>query len=390
MDVHEYQAAEVLARHGIPINAGAIATTPAEAERIATELGRPVAVKAQVHIGGRGKAGGIKLAQSPSAAREAAQAILGMDIRGHTVSKVLVVPGVEIAHEYYLGVVLDRPRRQVAIMASAEGGVEIEEVARTKPEQIARALVDPMLGLHPYQARALGFALGIPADKIGGFAKIVQQLYRAYIEEDATLAEINPLILTKASDWLALDSKMSFDDSALARHPEIEALRDPAEENATELDARRSGISFVKLDGDIGCIVNGAGLAMATMDAVKLSGGEPANFLDVGGGADANQVAKAFSLVTADPNVRAILINIFGGITRGDIVANGIQEAKSRVNLQVPVVIRLAGTNADEGRRLLAEAGFTAVDTMDEAAAQVVAAAKSQSQAGAKTSGERA
>jgi succinyl-CoA synthetase beta subunit len=282
---------------------------------------------------------------------------------------------VEIAQEFYLGVVLDRPRRQNVVMASAEGGVEIEEVARERPERIVRELADPFLGLQPWQGRELGFRLGLPADKIAGFAAIAGRLYDAYVQEDASLAEINPLILTKGGEWLALDSKMSFDDNALFRHPALEAMRDEAEENATELDARRSGISFVKLDGDIGCIVNGAGLAMATMDAVKLHGGEPANFLDVGGGASARQVAKAFELVTADPNVRAILINIFGGITRGDVVAQGITEALGHVHVAVPIVVRLAGTNAAEGQRLLAEAGLTAVATMDEAAAAAVRAA---------------
>ena len=376
MNVHEYQAAEVLAAHGIPVNAGQVATTPDEAERIARDLGSGVvAIKAQVHTGGRGKAGGIKLARSPQEARDAAAAILGMDIRGHTVRKVLVVPGADIAQEFYLGVVLDRPNRRTLVMASGEGGIDIEEVARERPERIHRQLADPVLGLHAYQARQLGFALGLPADKVNGFAAIAQRLYATYAAEDASLAEINPLVLTGAGDWLALDAKMSFDDNALFRHPSIEALRDPDEENATELEARRGGISFVKLDGDIGCIVNGAGLAMATMDAVKLHGGEPANFLDVGGGASADQVARAFGLVTADPAVRAILINIFGGITRGDVVAQGIRDALGRVNVAVPIVVRLSGTNAEEGRRLLAEAGLTAVDTMDEAAAQVVRSA---------------
>ena len=376
MNVHEYQAAEILARHGIPVNAGRVATRPEEAAAVAAEMGGLVAIKAQVHSGGRGKAGGIKLARSPEEARGAAEAILGLNIRGHTVRKVLVVPGVEIAQEFYLGVVLDRPRRRNVLMASAEGGVDIEEVARERPERIVRELADPLLGLRPYQARAVGFRLGIAADKVSGFAAIAQTLHDAYVAEDATLAEINPLILTGGGQWLALDSKMSFDDNALFRHPHLEALRDPDEENATELEARAAGISFVKLDGTIGCIVNGAGLAMATMDAVKLHGGEPANFLDVGGGASAEQVAKAFGLVTADPNVRAILINIFGGITRGDVVAQGITEALARVAVEVPIVVRLSGTNAEEGRRLLAEAGMTAVDTMDEAAGQVVQAAQ--------------
>ena len=375
MDIHEYQAAEILARYGVPVNPGRVATNPRDAEAVAHDFGGTVAVKAQVHIGGRGKAGGIKLAHSPAEAASAAHAILGMDIRGHTVGKVLVAKGANIAREFYLGVVLDRPRRRTVVMASAEGGVDIEEVARERPHRIARASVDPFLSLHAYQARQLGFALGLPADKVGGFAAIAQSLVRAYTGSDATLAEINPLILTGDGAWLALDSKMSFDDNALFRHPDHDALRDLAEENATELEARRAGISFVKLDGTIGCIVNGAGLAMATMDAVKLHGGEPANFLDVGGGASADQVAKAFRLVTADPNVMAILINIFGGITRGDVVAQGIREALSQVPVSAPIVVRLAGTNAEEGQRLLAEAGMTAVATMDEAAAAVVAAA---------------
>ncbi len=375
MDIHEYQAAEILARHGIPVNGGTVATTPAAVEAAAREVGKLVAIKAQVHSGGRGKAGGIRLARTPEEARTAAQAILGLDIQGHIVSKVLVVPGVEIVKEFYLGVVLDRDAREILIMASAEGGVEIEEVAQTSPEKIVRLHADPDRGVQPFQFRQMAFDLGIPADKVAGFAAIAGNLYRAFLSEDATLAEINPLIITGGGNWLALDSKMSFDDNALFRLRGIEDLRDMAEENEIELEARRSGISFVKLDGTIGCIVNGAGLAMATMDAVKMHGGDPANFLDVGGGASAEQVATAFGLVTADPNVRAILINIFGGITRGDVVAQGIREALGRVDVTVPIVVRLSGTNAEEGRALLAEAGLTAVDTMDAAAAQVVQAA---------------
>ena len=375
MNIHEYQAAEILHRHGVPVNPGKVASTPKEAADIAAEFGTVVAVKAQVHTGGRGKAGGIKLAKSPEEAESAAGAILGMDIRGHTVNKVLVAKGASIAAEYYLGVILDRDNRQILIMASAEGGVDIEEVARNTPEKIVKLNADPCLGFHPYQARQLAFELGIAPDKVNGFAAIAQNLYKAYVAEDATLAEINPLILTGDGAWMALDSKMSFDDNALFRHADHEDLRDMAEENATELEARRSGISFVKLDGTIGCIVNGAGLAMATMDAVKLHGGEPANFLDVGGGASASQVAKAFGLVTADPNVQAILINIFGGITRGDVVAQGIREALTHIDVKVPIVVRLSGTNAEEGRAILAEAGLTAVTSMDEAAAAVVRAA---------------
>jgi succinyl-CoA synthetase beta subunit len=375
MNLHEYQAAEILAAHGIPVNRGQVATTPSEAGAIAQAAGGAVVVKAQVHTGGRGKAGGVKLARTPREAEEAAAAILGLDIRGHVVRKVLVAPAVDIAQEFYLGVTLDRARRRNVLMASAEGGVEIEEVARERPERIVRGLADPMLGLHPWQARQVAFALGIPSDKVTGFATIARDLYDAYVREDATLTEINPLILTSGGQWLAIDSKMTLDDNALWRHPEAESLRDLEAEDPAELDARHSGISFVKLGGDIGCIVNGAGLAMATMDAVKLHDGEPANFLDVGGGASADQVAKAFSLVTAEPNVRAILINIFGGITRGDVVAAGITEAMHRVGVGVPIVVRLSGTNAEEGRALLAQNGLTAVESMDEAAAAAVRAA---------------
>jgi len=375
LNLHEYQAAEIFASHGIRTNAGAVASTPEEAEALSQAAGGPVVVKAQVLTGGRGKAGGVKLARTPEETRDAASTILGLDIREHIVRKVLVAPAVDIAQEIYLGVTLDRARRQNVVMASAEGGVDIEEVARDRPERIVRALVDPFLGFHAWQARQIGFALGLAAERVAGFATIARQLYDTYLSEDATLAEINPLVLTGNGDWLALDAKMTIDDNALFRHPGFESLRDLDAEDPTELDARQSGISFVKLGGDIGCIVNGAGLAMATMDAVMLHGGEPANFLDVGGGASADQVAKAFSLVTADPNVRAILINIFGGITRGDVVAQGITEALQRVAVPVPIVVRLSGTNAEEGRRILSEAGLTASESMDEAAAQAVQAA---------------
>jgi succinyl-CoA synthetase beta subunit len=372
MNVHEYQAADVLASYGIPVNAGAVAETAAEARAIAERLGATVAVKAQVHTGGRGKAGGIKLAKSPAEAEEAAGKILGMDINGHTVNKVLVVPAVDIQREIYLGIILDRAQRQVSLMASAEGGVDIETVARETPDKIVRVLADPYLGLQAWQAREVGFELGLDAKQVGQFADIALKLFRSFVATDATLAEINPLIVTGEGKVMALDSKMSFDDNALFRHADIAELRDLAEEEPTEIDAKASGISFVKLNGNIGCIVNGAGLAMATMDAVKLSGGEPANFLDVGGGASADQVAKAFTLVTADPAVEAILINIFGGITRGDVVAQGIREALSRVTVNVPIVVRLSGTNAIEGQAILAEAGITAVESMDEAAKKVV------------------
>ncbi len=376
MNIHEYQAADILGRYGIPLNAGQVATTPDEAAEAARALGGTVAVKAQVHSGGRGKAGGIKLAKSPDEARDVAGRILGMDIRGHVVNRVLVVPGVSIAAEYYVGITLDRANRQIIVMASAEGGVEIEEVAHTNPDAILRVPVDPVRGLLNYQAINLAFALGIEPNAIADFVEIVKKLARAYIAEDASLVEINPLIRTEDGRWLAIDSKMVLDDNALFRHPQDESLRDMAEENATELEAKASGISFVKLDGNVGCVVNGAGLAMATMDALQVEGGEPANFLDVGGGANAAQVAKALGLILADPKVRAIFFNIFGGITRGDEVAKGLIAGLEQVPTQIPIIVRLAGVNAEEGRRILASANLQSAETMEEAARLAVAAAK--------------
>lgn len=378
MNIHEYQAAELLASYGIPVNAGRVATTAAEAALAFGQLagsGQRVAIKAQVHTGGRGKAGGIKLASSAGEARELAGQILGMEIRGHLVRKVLVVPAIGIAREYYLGILLDRAARGITLIASSEGGVDIEDVARDTPEKIIRVTADPALGLLDYQIRMLAFGLGIEPALMAGFAAVAHNLFNAFVGADASLAEINPLVLTNDDRWLALDSKITLDDNALYRHPGFEELRDLDAENATEVRARANGISFVKLDGDIGCVVNGAGLAMATMDAIKLYGGEPANFLDVGGGASADQVALALELVLADPAVKAILFNIFGGITRADLVAQGILEARTHVDLQIPMVIRLVGTNQDEGRRLLAEAGMQTVDTMTEAAQRVVQAA---------------
>jgi succinyl-CoA synthetase beta subunit len=379
MNIHEYQAAELLETYGIPINAGKVVTTADEAalatQQLAGSAGK-VALKAQVHTGGRGKAGGIKLASSPEEARELADAILGMEINGHIVHKLFVVPAVEIAREYYLGIILDRSVRGITIMASSEGGVDIEEVARETPEKIIRVTADPLLGLQDYQVRMVAFGLGIEPQLMRGFLGIVRSLYDAFVGADASLAEINPLILTDDDRWLALDSKVTLDDNALYRHPAFEDLRDANEEDATETRARANGISFVKLDGNIGCVVNGAGLAMATMDAVKQEGGEPANFLDVGGGASADQVALALELVLADPSVNAILFNIFGGITRCDLVAQGILEARTRVEVNVPMVIRLVGTNQEEGRKILSDAGITTVDTMTEAARGVVAVSR--------------
>lgn len=375
MNIHEYQAAEILARHGIPVNPGKVATTPEEARAIAAEFGGVVVVKAQVHTGGRGKAGGVKVVKSPDEAFEAASAILGMDIKGHTVNKVLVAAGADIQKEVYVSAVMNRPDRKIMIMASAEGGMEIEIVAEENPDAIITRDGDPLVGLRGFQAKEVAFALGLDASLVNGFASIADKLYTIFMEEDATLVEINPLIINGEGKWQALDAKMSFDDNALYRHPATEDLRDLAEENETELEAKASGISFVKLDGTIGCIVNGAGLSMATLDAVQLAGGEPANFLDVGGGANEQQVTTAFNLVLADPAVKAILINIFGGITRGDVVARGIVAALNNVEVNVPLVVRLSGTNAEEGKQLLADHGITAGDSMDEAAAQVVAAA---------------
>lgn len=379
MNIHEYQAAELMEGYGIPVNAGIVATTPeaaAEAYQRLTHGDGLVAVKSQVHTGGRGKAGGIKLARSMDEARQSADQIIGMDISGHTVHKVLVAPGVDIAKEYYLGITLDRAKRGITIMASAEGGVDIEEVAASTPEKIIRVTADPLLGLQSFQERQVAFGLGIESELMSGFVKVLRNLYNTYIGCGASLVEINPLVLTKDNDWIALDSKMVIDDNALPMHPELEELRDMNEENETEVRAKAHGISFVKLDGNIGCVVNGAGLAMATMDAIKLSGGEPANFLDVGGGASAEQVALALELVLADPAVEAILFNIFGGITRADQVAEGILEARKHVEVNVPLVIRLVGTNQEEGRKILADAGIETLDTMSEAAEAVVAAAK--------------
>jgi succinyl-CoA synthetase beta subunit len=375
MKIHEYQAKEILARHGIPVNSGELATTPDEAEAIARKIGKMVVVKAQVLVGGRGKAGGVKLAKTPEEAREKAQQILGMDIKGITVQKVLIADAADIAQEYYLGAILDRGSKQIVVMASAAGGVEIEEVARETPELIHRVGVDPLIGFQDFQARDLAYAMEIPAPLIRDFVKICRGLVEALIAGDASLAEINPLIRTPDGKLLAIDAKMDLDDFGLARHPDLEALRDPNEDIPVEKAAREAGLSYVKLDGDIGCMVNGSGLAMGTMDAIKLHGGEPANFLDVSGGANEQQVTTAMRLILSDPKVNAVLINIFGGITRGDIVARGILAGLKAVQTDLPMVIRLVGTNSEEGRQILADNGLVALESMDEAAAKVVALA---------------
>ncbi len=335
-------------------------------------------MKAQVHAGGRGKAGGVKLAQTPQQARDKAAAILGMQIKGITVKKVLVTVAADIAHEYYLGVVLDRASKRVMLIGSAEGGVEIEETAKTNPEKIIRIAADPALGLGDYQARDLAFAMQIPTALQGDFIKTVHSLYNAFVATDASLAEINPLVITADGKLEALDAKIVLDDNALYRHPDLEAYRDLNEEEPAEIIAREANLSYVKLDGNIGCMVNGAGLAMATMDTIKLYGGEPANFLDVGGSADAARVTNALRIILSDPHVKAILFNIFGGIVRCDEVAKGIIVGLNEVKTNVPLVIRLVGTNQAEGRRILSEANLIALDNMDEAVKKVVEVANSR------------
>jgi succinyl-CoA synthetase beta subunit len=375
--LQEYRSKEILARHGVPLLAGETATTPEEARAAAERIGGPVVVKAQVLVGGRGKAGGVKLAQTPDEAAQRATEIVGLDIKGITVQTVLVAPAVEIAKEYYLSLILDRAARAVTVIASAEGGVEIEETARTNPEAIVRMALHPLIGLQDYNIRRVAGALGIPKELRRDFATLMRGLDRAFFEADADLAEINPLVVTADGRLLALDAKIVLDDSALPRHPDLEAMRDLNEEEPAETAARAAGISFIKLDGTIGCMVNGAGLAMTTMDLVKLAGGEPANFLDIGGGAKAERVAAAFRIILDDENVRAILINIFGGITRGDEVARGIVEARRSLTREVPMVVRIVGTNADEARPILAEANLITAESLDDAAAKAVAAAGS-------------
>jgi succinyl-CoA synthetase beta subunit len=378
MKIHEYQAKEILARYGIPIVEGKVAESVDDVLRIASELDPPVVVKAQVHVGGRGKAGGVKLAGSLEEAGKVAQQILGMEIKGRPVRKVLVGRAVDIVREFYLGAIVDRSVKSVTLMASAEGGVEIEEVARTAPEKIIRQVADPFLGLLPYQARNIAYGLGLDSDLVRPFVDIALGIYRALRDTDASLVEVNPLAVTPERTWKALDAKIVLDDNGLFRHPDLEALRDVGEEEPQETTARQAGLSFVKLDGDIGCVVNGAGLAMATMDTVKLYGGEPANFLDIGGGAKSDQVTHALRILLSDPKVRVVLFNIFGGITRCDDVARGIVEGLKAVDTRVPIVIRLVGTNEEEGRRILAEAGLIAVTSMSEAAQRAVSLARGE------------
>jgi succinyl-CoA synthetase beta subunit len=376
LKLHEYQSKRVFARYGVPIPQGDVATTPDEARRIAARLGKRVVIKSQVLVGGRGKAGGIRLANTPDEAEDIADQILGMNIKGLTVKKVLVDEAAAIATEIYLGIVIDRTQHRPVIMASSEGGVEIEEVARATPERIFRISIDPFLGLQQYQARELAFGIGLPKDLVSAFVKIAQGLYQTFVDCDASLAEINPLVITGEGKLLAVDGKILLDDNALFRHFELAEMRDADEESPEEQEARRHGLSYVKLDGEIGCMVNGAGLAMATMDIIKLHGGEPANFLDIGGGAQADKVAAALRIILSDPNVKAVLFNIFGGITRCDEVAKGILEALHSLETDVPMVARLVGTNEAEGRQILAEAQMMTAATLSEAAEKAVAEAR--------------
>ncbi len=385
MNVHEYQAKELLRGFGVAVPAGGLATTPAEAEEVARSLDADVlVVKSQVHAGGRGKAGGIKLAKSPAEAKRVASEILGMTLRspqtgpeGKLVRKVWVEAGSEIARELYLALVVDRERERLTLIASTEGGMEIEEVAARTPEKILSVPIDPCVGLMPYQARQIGFGLGLFEGLAKQLETLLSGLQRLFVEKDASQIEINPLIVTKGGDLLALDAKLNFDDNALYRHPEIAKLRDPDEEDPRERAAKEIDLAYVGLDGNIGCMVNGAGLAMATLDMIQLCGGRPANFLDAGGGADQEKVKEAFKLILRDANVKAILVNIFGGIVRCDLIAQGVVAAAQELEVSVPLVVRLQGTQAAEGRQILASSGLdiTPAETLREAGERAVAAA---------------
>ena len=386
MKIHEYQAKAILARFGVPVPAGEAVFKASDARGVAERLGGgTVVVKAQIHAGGRGKGGGVKLAANPDEADRLANQIFGMNLvthqtgpQGRTVSRLLVELGLPIARELYLGLVIDRAVGWPVIMASQDGGMEIEAVAEKTPERIHKEYVDPATGLIPFQARKLAFALGLEGDQVAKFGKMVTALYSAFIGTDASLLEINPLIVTKTGDLLALDAKMTFDDSALSRHPDLQGLRDLDEEDPLEIEASKFNLNYIRLDGTIGCMVNGAGLAMATMDIIKLAGGEPANFLDVGGGANKEQIRNAFKILMSDKNVRAVLINIFGGILRCDILAEGVIAAVQELGVRVPIVIRMEGTNVEEGKRRLKESGlnFTTANSMGEAAERVVELSK--------------
>jgi len=379
--IHEYQAKAILARHGVPVPRGEVAHTPSDAGEIARRLGGTVVVKAQIHAGGRGKGGGVKLAKSADEAERLATEMIGMRLvthqtgpEGRIVKRLLVEEGLQIARELYLGLVIDRAAERPVLMVSPAGGMEIEKVAAETPHLIFKAHIDPATGLLAFQARSLAFSLGLGGAAVGKAAKLMAQVFEAFMVTDASLVEINPLIVTAGGDLLALDAKMNFDDNALFRHPDIKDLRDFDEEDPLEIEASKYSLNYIRLDGNIGCMVNGAGLAMATMDVIKLAGGEPANFLDVGGGATAEQIKNAVRILTSDHNVRAVFINIFGGILRCDILAEGLVAAVKELHVSLPIVIRMEGTNVDTGKRMLRDSGlnFTTADAVDQAASAVV------------------
>ena len=381
MKIHEYQAKNILARYGVPVPRGEVAFNGAEAGDIARRLRETVVVKAQIHAGGRGKGGGVKLAKTAEEAERIAADMIGMTLvtdqtgpAGRVVSRVLVEEGLQMRRELYVGIVLDRAAGKPVVMASAAGGMNIEEVAAKTPEKIVKVVVEPGVGLVPFEARRLGFAVGLDSALVNKAVKVLTALYDAFMMTDATLVEINPLVVTATGELLALDAKMNFDDNALYRHTEIRDLRDLGEEDPLEIEASKHSLNYVRLDGTIGCMVNGAGLAMATMDIIKLAGGEPANFLDVGGGANAEQIRNAFKILMSDKNVKTVLINIFGGILRCDVLAQGVVAAVRELGVRAPIVIRMEGTNVDEGKRLLRESGmnFTTADSMGEAAEKAV------------------
>jgi succinyl-CoA synthetase beta subunit len=382
MKIHEYQGKEILKTFAVPVPRGVVAFNADEARTAAVNLGGGVVVvKAQIHAGGRGKGGGVKVVKSADEARQAAANIIGMQLvthqtgpEGRKVTRVLIEEGLQIARELYLGLVIDRATKRPVLMASRDGGVEIEKVAAETPDRIYKAFIDPALGLQPYQSRQLAFQLGLKGPQVGKAVAMMAALYRAFLETDASLLEINPLIVTAAGDLVALDAKVNFDDNALFRHPQLKELRDLSEEEPLEIEASKFSLNYIKLDGTVGCMVNGAGLAMATMDIIKLAGGEPANFLDVGGGANAEQIKNAFRILMSDTSVKAVLINIFGGILRCDVLAEGVIAAVKDLKVTVPVVIRMEGTNVELGKKMLKESGlnFTTADAMDEAAATVV------------------
>jgi len=386
MKIHEYQAKSILAKYGVPVPQGEVIFKAAEAAAVAERLGGgTVVVKAQIHAGGRGKGGGVKVVKGPAEAQATAAKILGMNLvthqtgpSGQIVQRVLIEQGLKIARELYLGIVLDRATERLVLMVSPDGGVEIEKVAEETPDRIFKEFIHPGIGLSAYQTRKLAFALGLQGPQVAQAGRMMMALYNAYVAADASLLEINPLIVTETGDLLALDAKMAFDDNALFRHPDFKDLRDTSEEDPLEVEASKFSLNYIKLDGTIGCMVNGAGLAMATMDIIKLAGGEPANFLDVGGGANADQIKNAFRILMADKAVKAVLINIFGGILRCDVLAEGVIAAVKDLGVTVPIVIRMEGTNVEKGKQMLKESGlnFQTADDMNEAARKVVAAAK--------------